>query len=371
MLAVLTLAAAALPDPLAARPSTHENNRLSISTPAPDLQHADLTQNADEMLQRPYVVNGAVITGLADADAQAELGAEELRRSSRDVQLRGDTGSSGGQVNSTWAQTASGGRRGLLHGRRSPWKYSGCPRCTLVRCSNVGARRVCSGHCKKARQLFSCSSQEQTRGVCNTPLDERPDPNTLVPDPIQPLDSVQVLAPAPYIGCANITGVPDGCPDSGTTGAFADGTPLSVFTSWCVQHRYSPDCDDELKPPGTPFHPFGFCQCMFVYEGKVALGPCETRYVDWEGPSTGDGEHPVSVSEEGSMTRTTFGVTEPPDFRIYYYSHTFTEKGEDIAVKLDLYTSFPERGENITLEGPLPGPAPADASSRRGYRSRE
>lgn len=368
-------AVAALPDALATRPRADEHNHLGRNTPAPGLHHTDHTQDAGDILEPPFVMYDTVVTGLADADAQAEFEAQELRLSSLDALLRGDPGSSEPHGNSTWGQTASGGRRSLLHGRRNPRQYSGCPKCTSVQCGVVGGRKICDGHCKQGKQLFKCRSQVQTRGVCNTTLDERPDPYTLQPDPIKPLDSVQVLAPAPYIGCANITGVPDGCPDPGTTGAFADGTPLSVLTSWCVQHVYSPECVWD-----TAFHPFGFCQCMYVYEGKVALAPCETTYVDWEGPSTGDGENPVIVSAEGNMTRTAFGVTEAPDFVLYDYADTFTEKDENITVKMDLYRSHPEFGVNITFEAPLPEPAPANATtrprqpraaSRRRYRGRE
>eukprot|EP00892_Ulva_mutabilis_P008138 jgi/Ulvmu1/5697/UM024_0044.1 len=79
-------------------------------------------------------------------------------------------------------------------------------------------KSTCSGHCKTGRRLFTC----RTRGIfiasgfCND--EDKPDPLSLPAEPLDPLRSLSITATQPFIGCANITGLPNGCPASGTTG---------------------------------------------------------------------------------------------------------------------------------------------------------
>jgi hypothetical protein len=42
----------------------------------------------------------------------------------------------------------------LAHGKRRPSAYAVCPSCTIIGCNKQ--TQLCSGHCKKKAQLFTC-----------------------------------------------------------------------------------------------------------------------------------------------------------------------------------------------------------------------
>ena len=126
--------------------------------------------------------------------------------------------------------------RGLLHGKRRPSKYSRCNLCAMISCTSE--TEICSGHSKKGKKLFTC--RRKLFGVIrNLCIDDLPEISNLPADTLAPLRSVAVAATAPFIGCANIFGLPSGCPAAGTRGEFGNGQTFTVLRSMCPQHRCS------------------------------------------------------------------------------------------------------------------------------------
>eukprot|EP00892_Ulva_mutabilis_P008780 jgi/Ulvmu1/6274/UM028_0134.1 len=277
-------------------------------------------------LQLPAVTTGAGITGLASAEAQAAFDAAE----------RG------------WAR----GTRVLLHGRRPALLYSVCPTCTLVACSRDSGETRCSGHCKRRRQLFTYRTQGVSGGQCSD-LD-KPDPDTVPVDRLDPLRSVALEATAPYIGCAYIVGLPSGCPAAGTAGVRPDGTAYSVLWTQCEAFRYELQCVEGINR--TPFHPFGYCKCVVSIDGGgLSVSACSLAELDsYSGPPLREsGGVPVEVFPDDNVTATRFGVRESVDFPIYRYNNTFDVGGEDVLVSMAIWYAPQSTGDNMTLEGPL------------------
>ena len=243
----------------------------------------------------------------------------------------------------SWA----GAARGLLHGRRRPSKYTRCPVCTEVHC-NKGTG-FCTGHCKKKATLFTCRPIGRSANSCFD--DSKRDPSTLEPDTLDSLDSVVVSTAAPYIGCANITGAPSGCPAEGTRG-FNDERMLeyTVLSSSCEQHLYTPPCNDTL------FYPFGYCSCVIGFEGGgPAHVPCYLPHLDYTAPPLQDTAGvPVWVIPEGNMTVTTYGIREEVDRRALMFDTVFDLGFASISVEMAVWTAHVGPGEDIVLEGPFP-----------------
>lgn len=314
---------------------------------AADASEETTTDLGSLQAQLPDVVENAVVTGpvnpaearalrLADLRAEWE---QPLRRSFVPVE-----------------QAQVGSARVLLHGHRRVDKYPWCPRCLPVQFVNGRG----SGHCKKRRRLESCTTSDHVAGRCTTDLESAPDPATLPADPMPPLGSVVVTAPAPFIGCANITGVHDGCPTPGTVGILGSGVRVEVATSFCEQHRYKLKCAEDTLTR-TPFFPFGYCLCGVRYEGGgMAFEPCSSEVLDWSGPDPERGnvdarftsssresggvdawEVPVRVFVEGGVVRSEFAVKEVADPLIYGpFQHEFETRPGSVVVQFSIYQAF-------------------------------
>ena len=298
---------------------------LAIPPPAslalPPSAHTSLTPET----ARPHTpVLEGIVTGVAGAEAQAEFSAAE----------------------GAWA----GGRRTLLHGKRRPRSYTVCPLCTPVTCNT--ATKVCSGHCKSSRTLFTCKTGSRVKPGCGEAEDEKPDPATVSPDSITGLASAWVMVTAPYVGCANVSNAADGCPDAGTTGTL-NGDGVTVLASSCTQHLYKLPC--ARTDPPSPFYPFGFCMCLLKFDsGRVGRGPCRMSYLDWSGPAGGEDAVPVRVALDGAVTRTTFSETDEADDVADTLKHTFSSQEGPIDAELRIFSSVTEEGFDIVAEGPLP-----------------
>ena len=245
----------------------------------------------------------------------------------------------------SWA----GAARGLLHGKRRPSKYSTCSMCTLISCNKD--TKICSGHCKMNRRLFTCHTRGRGSSVCYSV--DKPDPLSLEADPLDPLRSVEVAATAPFIGCANITGLPSGCPAEGTRGVLDGGPEYTVLSSSCEQYLYNLTCAEGMNI--TPFHPFGYCTCMIGYDGGgVAPGPCSLSELDYAAPRLQDTDGvPVRVFPEGNMTVTTIGEREEVDIRTYRYDTVFDFSSVSVSVEMEVWAAVQTGGTNLTLDGPL------------------
>lgn len=312
----------------------------------------------------PFVAEDAVVFG-PTAAAAAHASASIMRRRARMHGIAdGDSGQ--GWAPPQW-QGVAGGRRALLHGRRRAFLYSKCPRCTLVSCSGSQhqARRqwLCTGHCRRAGRLFDCGSNGRTAADsdCYVPEDERQDPRTLVPDSLPPYSSLTVTATAPFIGCANITGAPDGCPDAGTAGTL-DGAGVKVLSSTCAQHLYTPRC-----PGKHPYYPFGHCQCTIQFEGDAGeegtSRPCETGFLDWAGAgghSDDAADVPVRVftavrrfpRPARNVTLTRFRDPDDIDNPHYFERHVVNTSDAMIMLELEYAFADTERAEFVRLVAP-------------------
>lgn len=305
--------------------------------------------------QPPFVVTDAVVTGVASADEARALA----------TFLSGTAESATGAE--APVEAGAGGRRALLHGRRRASAYSRCPNCTVVRCFNRERAdgSLCSGHCRQAGRLFTCTTAGRVAGTCDTGEEDRPDPYTVPADELQPLESAVVSATAPFIGCANITNAANGCPDPGTTGMIS-GRRVEVLASTCVQHLYSLPCVDEVN--ATPFFPFGYCECLLEFESVIGMlrRPCDLSILEWSGTDAGtDGaggtsEVPVRVSfdPQRNATITDFAEREEVDPSTYRFQHVFNNGTtaapvlRTVAVELIIYRAFPTQTITLTAEGP-------------------
>ena len=252
-----------------------------------------------------------------------------------------------GEVQGVYSTAAvaswAGAARGLLHGKRRPSKYAWCSQCTLISCDRD---RGCSGHCRKHGKLFTCRSR------FNDVLPHSDDGrnSSVEPDPLGPLQSVVVSVKGPYIGCANIAGLPSGCPAEGTRG-FNDERMLeyTVLSSSCRQHLYNVTKDQTL------FYPFGLCNCVTGYEdGDPARVPCYLPELEYTAPRRQDTDGvPVWVFSEGNMTVTTYGVREPHDQRVLMLDNVFEVGLASVRVEMEVWEAYVGVGTNFVLEGPL------------------
>ena len=243
----------------------------------------------------------------------------------------------------------AGAARGLLHGKRRPSKYSRCPECTMITCNGGG---LCSGHCKRRRKQFTCRAPFIRTAAAFVCFDESP--VTVPADTLAPLRSVDVAATAPFIGCANITGLPSGCPVPGTRGESDDGQRFTVLHSLCEQYRYSlKQCEREFQPV-TPFYPFGYCVCLTRSDAGFDVGPCRLSDLRYTAPDAAEtGGVPVRVVPEGNMTMTTYGIREELDERTNTYRTNFSSFGEIVHVEMVVWDAVLITAENLTVDGPL------------------
>ena len=251
-----------------------------------------------------------------------------------------------------WADTVAGwagAARGLLHGKRRPSRYSRCNVCTMISCNKDTG--ICSGHCKKGKQLFTCrrNSIKAAQAPCT---DNLPEISNLPADTLDPLHSVSVAVTAPFIGCANITGLPNGCPAAGTRGEPDDGQRFTVLGSACRQYRYSiKQCERAF----TPYYPFGFCVCLTRSdEGVDDLGACRLPELRYKAPDAAEtGGVPVGVVPEGNMTMTTYGVREQLFVSRNTYDARFHFLGATVDAEMVLGDVLLNDAEYLTLDGPL------------------
>eukprot|EP00892_Ulva_mutabilis_P000790 jgi/Ulvmu1/10711/UM067_0037.1 len=213
----------------------------------------------------PYVADAAVLTGPVSARQLAQMLAWEQLVSER-------SDSEGGL----------GGDRQLLmkKGRRRRFFFwAECNKCTVTSCPRKGSG-LCHGKCRKRRRLINCATASRDPKTCsrNAPFD----PEKLAANDLELPSVVTVMANAPFIPCANISGLPSGCPGRGTPfkprrrGSPPPGRVL--MTSTCVQHK--PQISDCV----SPFYPFGFCMCTFRRSGRGGSRelqiPCSTAELD-------------------------------------------------------------------------------------------
>ena len=282
-----------------------------------------------------FMATDAEVTGAAPAHLQAAFLADEA--------------SFGRASLGAEAIAAAGGLRGLLHGRRRAFKYAKCNKCTIITCSKEPF--ICTGHCKKQSRLFTCRTTSRFATVRECP-DDPPDPRTLPAEPLGRFDAAVVTATATFIGCANITNRPSGCPVTGTTATTASGRRAVVSASTCMQHLYPPDC-------GSPFFPFGYCECTLAVVGTTGemVVPCNAS-----GLQLGDGDgtggnvttalSQVAVVQLDNVTYTGFSdYTEEGDDPGYSYNHTFSVAGEGVLMTLDLFFGMTVEAEGFVTSG--------------------
>ena len=252
----------------------------------------------------------------------------------------------GHDTQSGWAGPA----RRLLHGKRRPSKYSQCPACTMITCNGGG---LCSGHCKRRRKQFTCRAPFIRTAAAFVCFDESP--VTVPADTLAPLHSVAVAASAPFIGCANITGLSSGCPAAGTRGESTDGQRFTVLGSACEQYRYSLKQCEREEPIFTPFYPFGYCVCLTrSSSGSFALDACWLSDLRYTAPNAREtGGVPVRVTREGNMTMTTFGVREELDMAMNTFSMNFSSFASTVDVEMVVWGAIVNKAENFTLDMPL------------------
>ena len=286
--------------------------------------------NSKHILRAPELANGTILPVLPFIVGDAEV-----------------TGDAGGEDTAGgWAKST----RALLHGKRRPSKYSRCPTCTLISCNGVTG--VCSGHCKRKSKLFTCQRDglEDIRSPC---FDDLPEISNLPADTLGPLRSVAVAATAPFIGCANITGLPSGCPAEGTWGESADGQMFTVLDSSCQQYRYSIKQCERGFHPVTPFYPFGYCECATRSNvGVIGKAACLLSELSYTAPDAAEtGGVPVRVVPEGNMTMTTYGVREELDQNRFQYDAVLNSSGPAVAVEMRVWDALLNDVLNITLDG--------------------
>ena len=263
------------------------------------------------------------------------------------------TGEVHGGYDTDAAASWAGAARGLLHGKRRPSKYSQCNVCTVISCNKAAG--ICSGHCKKRRRLFTCrtsSGVTRVAGSCGSV--NPPDPLSLEADPLEPRRTVEVAASAPFIGCANITGLPNACPAEGTRGILDGGLEFTVVRSSCEQYLYNLTCTQENSK--TPFHPFGYCFCAIEYDGGGRVGgPCRLFELNYTAPRLRESDGvPISVYPEGNMTVTMYGERGVFDVRLYSYDTVFELGSVTVHAHMGLWEGVQDfQGMNLTLDGPL------------------
>ena len=249
----------------------------------------------------------------------------------------------------------AGAARTLLHGKRRPAKYSRCNVCTMISCNKN--TNLCSGHCKRKGKLFTCRRKGVT-AAASPCTDDRPEVSNLPADTLSPLRSVAVAATAPFIGCANITGLPSGCPAEGTRGVSDDGQRFTVLGSSCEQYRYSLQQCEREGPTVTPFYPFGYCKCVTKSNvGLLDLGACRLSELRYKAPRAADtGGVPVRVVPEGKITMTTYGESEELDLGRYRYDMVFNFLGATVDVEMVVRDAILNEADDVTLDGPVAQP---------------
>lgn len=234
----------------------------------------------------PFVTARSEVLGVADASTQTVFGG---RRSG-------------------WA----GAARALLHGIRQ--KMAVCSQCTILSC---GGGAPCSGHCRKNKKLYVCETRWASENC-----EDFIDPVTTAPSALYSNSSLnlEISTNSPFIPCANVTGLPNGCPPTGTAGArITDGAEYTVLESQCEQYLHPLPC------PSTPFFPFGYCSCEIEYSsGVTEFGPCHLSEVTYTGPDLSEtGDVPVRVFPEGETHKTTFGDKKTFDHPHYEFTKEF------------------------------------------------
>eukprot|EP00892_Ulva_mutabilis_P011366 jgi/Ulvmu1/8601/UM045_0044.1 len=306
-------------------------DRASLSSDVlpQQLRSTGAVQSHAPALQLPFVASDAVVTGFVSAEFEALYGSSTAG----------------------WARAT----RVLLHGKRRPSRYTVCPTCTLVRCSDT---LVCSGHCKQARRLFTCHTRGRSFAICSGL--SRPDPATLPPDRLDPVRSMHVTAPEPFIGCANITGLPTGCPAAGTNGTTGTGRDYTVLWTRCEQQLYNvTTCGTGSNASQDPFYPYGYCTCRISYAaGELARAtvPCSLPELDYTNPRPRDtGGTTVRVFADGNLTQTAFGDRDDdaPDVLLTRESAEFTIRGADVDVELRVWEAVQMKSDNLTVEAPF------------------
>lgn len=278
----------------------------------------------------PFVTHDAVVTGVASAGEQAVL--------------------AGTRQAAAWG----GGARQLLHGNRRPSRYSVCPVCTLLSCNHE--TQSCSGHCKRTQKMFRCTSKGIPGGVCDdvyTPDPYSTSPSTPPIDTIGPIRSVSVAATAPFIGCANITDLPNGCPAPGTTGTTGGGKKYTVLESECDEHMYDLTCTAGANR--TPFYPYGYCRCVVEFDDdSVEMVACRLSELKYLGPSpASSGGVPIKVLPDGNKTLTTFGSRDGLQLDVYKYNTTFDVGSDKVDVFMDIWYPPQVTEERVEADGPL------------------
>lgn len=246
----------------------------------------------------PFVMDHAEVVGPASADDEAAwMRAEaELSRPRR-----------------------HSGLRGLLHGKRPARLYSKCNRCTLLKCAqSIGAKRKCTGHCKKRKKLFICNSERVFESPPCVDIDAGDVPDLPV-DGLLVSESAVVTAEAPFMGCAIIAGAVNGCPRAGsrvTVGAQVG----EIVESICREEKYTPRPVDFVTCR-APLFPYGLCFCRIALPGRdtESFGACDVTQVDLgSADSSGDKNDDGGPSSSGSIA-SSFGradasaSTSPPE----------------------------------------------------------
>ena len=263
-------------------------------------------------------------------------------------------------------QSTTTASRSLLHGPKKPKKYSRCNSCRMVKCNKQ--TNFCTGHCRKNKQLFFCSSNSVPFASCTSADSEPPtveDFEGLPPDNMTKYDTVAVSVPSPYMGCVNIGNRPTGCPARGTSAILPGRMRATVVSARCRAEYYIPACL-------SPLLPFGVCECVFritrrprptsgrpELRPRVSVAPCSTAVLRaGAGVGGADGsfsDDDLAVVEAGDFTETWFSnfteLGQEPDFT---YTVTATSRSTVVNATLSIFsglvvnTDYLEEGEDIS-----------------------
>lgn len=238
--------------------------------------------------------------------------------------------------------------RALLHGSAKLRKYSKCNSCRMVSCSRSAG--FCSGHCRRNKKLFFCSSNTVPFPNCFT----SPEPVTLAdvqgrpPDDLNTYDTAVVSVPRPYIGCAMAGNRPSGCPRRGTKARLPERKSAKVVRTRCRAEYYIPECL-------SPLIPFGVCECVYEIDvsaaqkrkgrrGDFVTAPCRTTELSAGagvgGPGGTESETGLDLVHRGSFTETWFSnftvSGQEPDFT-YNVTATSRAFAADVDVSLSIF----------------------------------